>query len=229
MIRPVQPGLQYFSSPSFVPMDPREWSLRSRTILFVLLLLVGSMGAMAQPTVSVRGNVGATFFRSPDGRGQTLNSGVAFGLEAGLRFYRGLAVTVQGGYDQFTLNEETTRLLSRNDVIQAGDLSFLNGSLGLRYTYVNDGDAHPFISAGVGLYRVRSGNWKVFEEGEVANQGAVLTQRDEGIHLGVGSVFRLDDTYAVFFEPRYIFYDLSEDVIGSIRYFTLRLGVDVQL
>jgi hypothetical protein len=50
-----------------------------------------------------------------------------------------------------------------------------------------------------------------------------------GLHLALGSLFRLDDTYALFFEPRYVFYDISERLTGAQRYASLRLGVEVQL
>lgn len=183
------------------------------------------MGAVAQPTVSARANVGASFFQSPELRSETLHSGEAFGVEVGVRVYRGLAVILQGGYDRFTLNKETTQLIRGR--VQAGDLFFLNGSTGLRYTYINDSDAHPFVSSAVGLYRAKSPNWKVYEAGTVVREGE-LTTRKWGLHLGVGSLFRLNETYAVVFEPRYVFFDLSQGVTDTVRYFTLRLGIDVQ-
>lgn len=206
-------------------MDPRYWPLRTRVFLFLMIFALGGMEAIGQPTVSVRGNVGASFFRSPEVRSETLHSGEAFGLEVGVRLYRGLAVLLQGGYDRFTLNKETTQLLSSR--VEAGDLFFLNGSMGVRYTYMTDSDAHPFVSTAVGRYRAKSPNWKVYESGEVVREEELILRR-WGFHLGVGSLFRLDDRYAVVFEPRYVFFDLSQGVADAARYFTLRLGVDVR-
>lgn len=201
--------------------------MRWSSLLLVFFLVLGtSTAAVAQPTVSVRGNVGASFFRAPDGLSQVLHSGVDMGLGVDVRVYRGLSITAHGGYDQFTLNEETARLFER---IEVGDLSFLSGALGVRYTYLNNSDAHPYVTTGVGLYRARSSNRKVFEGGELINRKEKQSFRDIGGHLAVGSLFRLDETYAVFFEPRYVFYGVDEKLTGTLRYFTLRLGLDVQL
>lgn len=199
--------------------------LRSTVFVMFFALLVGA-DVMAQPTVSVRGNVGASFFRSPDVLSEALHSGVDLGLGAGVHIYRGLSLTVRGGYDRFTLNEETSRLFSR---LEAGDLSFLSGSLGLRYTYRNSTDAHPYVATGIGIYRRSSSNRKVFEGGRLVSQKPQRTQTKRGIHLALGSLFRLDERYAVFFEPRYVFYNVNERLTGTVRYFTLRLGMDVQL
>ena len=203
----------------------RSALLRSAFLAFVLVLGL-SVSAAAQPTISVRGNVGASFFRSPDALSEALHSGVDLGLGAGIRVYRGLSVTVRGGYDQFTLNEETARLYQQ---IEVGDLSFLSGSIGLRYTYTNDSDAHPYGAIGVGVYRASSSNRKQFSQGQLIQEQPKQVTTELGAHLAIGSLFRLDDTYAVFFEPRYVFYNLAENRGGTIRYFTLRLGVDVTL
>lgn len=200
--------------------------LRSTTLALFFVLLVGA-NAVAQPTVSVRGNVGASFFRSPDALSEALHSGVDLGLGAGVRLYRGLSFTVRGGYDRFTLDERTSRVFFRS--IEAGDLSFLSASLGLRYTYRNSTDAHPYVATGVGIYRLNSSNRKKFENGQLVDRQPERTFTEKGIHLALGSLFRLDERYAVFFEPRYVFYNVSERLTGTLRYFTLRLGVDVQL
>jgi opacity protein-like surface antigen len=202
-----------------------------RSLALALVLALGlSAGAVAQPTVSVRGNVGASFFRSPDFASETLHSGVDLGLEAGVRIYEGWGVTLRGGYDQFTLNEESLRAFSQGgELPPQGDISFLSGGLAARYTYLNDSDAHPYASMGVGVYRLRSANRKVFRNGEIVGREGDATETKLGLHLALGSLFRLDETYAVFFEPRYVFYDLGESIAGNVRYFTLRLGVDVQL
>lgn len=175
----------------------------------------------------MRGNVGATFFRSPDVLSETLHSGVNVGVGGAIRVYRGLAITAQGGYAQFALNEETARIFQQS--VEVGDFSFVNGSLGLRYTYLNDSDAHPYVSTGVGRYRLTQSDRKVLEEGEFVELPSDKTFTDLGMHFAIGALFRLDDRYAVFFEPRYVFYDLSQGLESSLRYFTLRLGVDVQL
>lgn len=187
--------------------------------------LVGSVSVVAQPTVSVRGNVGASFFRSPDSRSEILNSGTSLGVEAGIRVYRGLAVTIGGGYDRFTLNEENTRLFAA----AGGDWAFLSGTMGLRYTYLNSSDAHPYLSVGAGMYRLRSTNRREASDQELVSIGGQAQEIKTGLHLALGSVFRLNDTYAVFFEPRYVFYDLEVARQNMVRYFTLRLGIDVQL
>jgi opacity protein-like surface antigen len=210
-----------------LPMGAPNQSTPLRALVLACVLAVGaSVSAAAQPTVSVRGNVGASFFRSPETLSEALHSGIDLGIGAGVRVYRGLSITVKGGYDQFTLNEETARLFQR---IEVGDLSFLSGSVGLRYTYLNDSDAHPYASAGVGVYRVGISNRKVFERGEIVERQPQRTATEMGVHLALGALFRLDDTYAVFFEPRYVFYDVGESVTGTLRFFTLRLGVDVQV
>lgn len=201
-------------------------SLLSRLFgLGLFLLMAGSMTAMAQPTVSVRGNVGASFFRSPDLQSELLNSGTSLGLAAGVRVYRGLAITVGGGYDSFTLNEENARLFNSG----GGDLVFQSGTLGLRYTYLNDSDAHPYLATGFGIYQLRSTNRRVVSDGELVSSGEQAQEVKSGGHLALGSLFRLDDTYAIFFEPRYVFYDLGAGIGDAARYFSLRLGVDVRL
>jgi hypothetical protein len=175
--------------------------------------------------VSVRGNVGASFFRSPDLQSEILNSGTNLGLEAGVRVYRGLAFTVGGGYDRFTLNEENVQLFAE----RGGDWSFLSGTVGLRYTYLNGSDAHPYLAVGAGRYQLRSTNRQRVSEGELVPVSEQAQETRNGLHVALGSVFRLDDTYAVFFEPRYVFYDLGAGIGNTVRYFTLQLGVDVQL
>ncbi len=193
-------------------------------VLGLVLLFSGAEMVMAQ-TVSFRGNVGASFFRSPDLQSEVLNSGTSLGLETGIRVYRGLEITAGGSYDGFTLNEENARLFGSG----GGDLSFLSGTLGLRYTYLNSSDAHPYLTTGIGLYRLQSTNRREVSNGELVSAGEKVQEVKKGAHLALGSLFRLDDTYAVFFEPRYVFYDLGVGIGNSARYFILRLGVDVQL
>lgn len=198
-----------------------------RGLVLGLLLLVGSVGvAAAQPTVSVRGNVGASFFRSPDATSAVLNSGANLGLGAEIRVYRGLGVTVGLGYDSFTLNEHNARIYAQG----GGDLSFLGGTLGLRYTFVSDSDAQPYLTLGGGIYRALVSDRKqVTQDGNLVDADDEISRRQEGAHVGAGALFRLNDTYAVFGEPRYTFFDVDQGLSQSLRYFTLRLGIDVQL
>jgi len=207
-------------------MTTRVSTSLARTAALALLLVVGTAGvAGAQPTLSVRGNVGASFFQSPETTSLILNSGTNLGVEAEVRVYRGLGLTFGAAYDGFTFNEENARLYSRS----GGDLSFLGGSVGLRYTFLNATDAHPYVAVGGGFYRGRVTDRKqVTSEGELVDAGGETGFTEETAYLGIGSLFRLDDTYAVFAEPRYTFFDLGSGLTGELRYFSLRLGVDVQ-
>jgi len=193
------------------------------------LCSVGSVGqpALAQSTLSVRGNVGASFFRSPDLTRELLHSGTNVGLEAGIRVYRGLSVTVGVGYDGFTLNEDNARLYGQ----EGSDLAFMGGNVGFRYTVENQSDAHPYVALGGGLYQVRRTNRQMVTSGGtlVPDENRSTTTVEEGMHVAIGSLFRIDDTYAVFVEPRYMVFDVTEGVDEAVRYFTIRLGVDVQL
>jgi hypothetical protein len=211
-------------------MDTHHGSSLVRGGVLALLLIVGSAGdAVAQSIVSVRGNVGAAFVQSPDVTSSILNSGTNLGLEADIRVYRGFGVTVGVGYDSFTLNEQNARIYVRNER-GFGDLSFLGGTLGLRYTFLNDTDARPYVTLGGGIYRAFVSDRKRFtEDGTLVDVNERVSERQEGIHLAAGALFRLDDTYAVFAEPRYTFFDVDQGLSQSLRYFTLRLGVDVQL
>lgn len=206
--------------------------MRRTAVLFVLLAVLLAPGAAAQPEVSLRGNVGAAFFRSPDGLNNILNSGVDLGLGAGVELYKGVELVLQGNYDRFTLNGDNVALFDANlsvgAGVEGGALNVLNGTIGLRYTLENSTDAHPYVSGGVGLYRT------VFEKAKI--QGDEIFRRLEatnrGFYAAIGSTFRINDTYAVFFEPRFVSVDTkgSElDTVKSTRYVTLRLGLDVRL
>ena len=197
-----------------------------RTILLACALaLAASVGAAAQPAISVRGNVGASFFRSPDLLNEALHSGVDVGVGAGIEIYRGLSFTVRGGIDRFTLNEQSFRRVGFRN---GGDVSFLSGSLGLRYTYENETDAHPYVAIGGGRYRRTISNLRAVEDGELVNLEGSRADTRLGTHLALGSLLRFNDRYALFFEPRYVLYDLAEGPGDAQRYVTLRLGVDVQ-
>jgi len=216
---------------------PTDQVRRYATGLLLLLIGLAWAGSVsAQPAVSLRGNVGATFLQSPELEQQIFNSGVDAGLAMDVEVYRGFSVTIHGAYDQFTLNRETAQRIG-GGTVRVGDLSFLSGSIGLRYTFQNDSDAQPYVAAGVGLYQARQTNQGTFGSGEGAT-GAVVARSAtrEGFHVAAGANFRLDDTYAVFFEPRYVFVTPGPDGFlitdrgdEDPRYFALRLGLDVQL
>ncbi len=207
-----------------------------RRTAILVLLLVFSLGpsAEAQPEVSVRGNMGAAFFQSPEGLNTVLNSGVDLGLGAGVELYKGLEVVLQGSYDRFTLNGDNIALIDEElsvetARIEGGALNVLNGTIGLRYTLENSSDAHPYVSGGVGVYH------SLLERVRVKQREDPLRRRTatrRGYHAAIGSNFRINDTYAFFFEPRYVIIDTEGSGLGtstSTRYVTVRLGVDVQL
>jgi len=207
-------------------MATHDGNALARGLTLALLLAFGTVGAaVAQPTLSVRGNVGASFFRAPDLTSTVLHSGTNLGLEAEVRVYRGFGVTVGVGYDTFAFNEENARIYTRS----GGDLSFLGGTLGLRYTFVNDSDAHPYVTVGGGVYRALISDRKEATEDGLVDAGDQISVRQEGVHVAAGTRFRLNDTYGVFAEPRYTLFDIDQGLGQSLRYFTLRLGVDVQL
>ncbi|MCS3826829.1 opacity protein-like surface antigen [Salinibacter ruber] len=206
---------------------------RTAALLIVLGLgLVFSTRVSAQPAVSVRGNVGAAFFQSPEGLNNILNSGVDLGLEAGLEVYDGLEVVLQGSYDRFTLNSDNVALLDDNlsvgTSVEGGALNLINGTVGLRYTLKNQSDAHPYVAGGIGLYRTELAEARV-RQGE--NVLPERSTRGRGFQLAIGSNFRVDETYGVFFEPRYVVVDTGGSDLqtgDSTRYVTVRLGVEVQ-
>ncbi|MFP4227561.1 MAG: outer membrane protein [Salinivenus sp.] len=207
-----------------------------RSALLVCLIGLGmSVGAVAQPTVSLRGNVGASFFQSPTVEENLLNSGTDLGLGVDVRVYRGLSVSLQGGYNQFTLNQENARIQIRGP-LQAGDISLVNVSVGTRYTYENDSDASPYALVGIGLYRGQQTDAEVFgEQGEGGTTESKMST-ERGYYVGLGSNFQLNDTYSVFVEPRFTFLQkqsgsflISPSGTETPRFFTLRLGLDVRL
>ena len=208
-----------------------------RRLLLVLALTGGLVStAAAQSTVHLRGNVGASFFQSPGIEQDLLNSGTDLGLGVDVRVYRGVSLVLQGTYDQFTLNQEYAQTLSSTGLFRrAGDLSLLGGSIGVRYTLQNDSDAHPYVLAGIGVYHGRQIDSR-FYGGGGGEPAATKTSSQRGFHLALGSNFRLDDTYAVFIEPRFTFVEgksngflISTQDTETPRYFTLRVGVDVRL
>ena len=206
--------------------------MRRTAALLIVLSLVFSTRVSAQPAVSVRGNVGAAFFQSPEGLNNVLNSGVDLGLEAGLEVYDGLEVVLQGSYDRFTLNSDNVALLDDNlsvgTSVEGGALNLINGTVGLRYTLKNQSDAHPYVAGGIGLYRTELAEARV-RQGE--NVLPERSTRGRGFHLAIGSNFRVDETYGVFFEPRYVVVDTGGSDLqtgDSTRYVTVRLGVEVQ-
>lgn len=216
---------------------------RVARLLVVFVCAAGlASTALAQPVsspdprVSLRGNVGASFFQSPATEQDLLNSGTDLGVGVDVWVYRGLSVSMQAGYAQFTLNQENARILSGVGRYRAGDLSLLSGSIGLRYTLRTDSDAHPYVLAGVGLYRGKQSDSRFYGGEEGLQPAETKTSTQRGFHLALGANLRLDDTYAVFLEPRLTFVEAKQDGFlistqetETPRYFTLRLGLDVRL
>lgn len=206
--------------------------MRRLSILFVFLVFPVGSGAMAQPGISVRGNVGAAFLQSPDGLNTVLNSGVNLGIGTAFRMTDGLEIVLEGGYDQFSFNGDTFALFAENvsfgSEVEGGDLNVQNLTLGVRYTFINQSDAHPYFAGGVGVYR------PVLERATVSGSDQTLPRRStvaSGYHAAVGSKFIVNDTYSVFIEPRLVMVDTSESELqidASARYVTVQLGAEVR-
>lgn len=212
--------------------------MRRTASLVAFLALVISGSAIAQPTVSVRGNVGAAFFRSPNSLSTVLDSGIDLGLETGIQLYKGFELVAQGSYNQFAMNEDNLflsegRRPEEDSRIEGGEFYFLNGSLGLRYIFVNQSNAHPYVTGGVGLYRSTRAELRVFEGDERLNpdSGDRQSVTSTGMHLALGVNFQINETYNFFFEPRYVVvYTGNSDfgVRASTRYVPVRLGIDMR-
>lgn len=207
--------------------------MRRTAALVVFLGLLVSTGVSAQPAGSMRGNVGAAFFQSPEGLNTVLNSGVDLGLGAGVELYSGLELVLEGSYDRFTLNGDNVALLDNTlpvgTTVEGGALDVLSGTIGLRYRLVNQSDAHPYVSGGLGLYRTVLAETRIRQSGEVFPERST---RSRGFYGAVGVDFRIDETYSVFFEPRYVVIDTGGSDLQtdtSTRYVTVRLGMGVQL
>ena len=207
--------------------------MRRTGVLFVFLAILLVPSATAQPTVSVRGNVGAAFFQSPDGLNNVLNSGIDLGLEAGIELYRGVELVLQGNYDRFTLNGDNVGLIDEEltveSTVDGGDFNVLNGSIGLRYTLRNQSDAHPYVSGGVGTYQTVFARTRSDQGDEIFPR---IATTNRGVHVAIGSTFRINDTYAFFFEPRLVIVNTEDSELNtstSTRYVTARFGVDLRL
>lgn len=201
--------------------------------MFLFLPCLIASSAVAQSSrVSVRGNVGAAFFRSPEGLNTVLNSGVNLGVGASVRMTEGLALVVEGSYDRFTFNGDTFGLLAENlsvgSEVEGGHLNVQNVTMGVRYTFTNGSNAHPYVAGGVGLYR------SVLERATVLQSDETLPRRAttaRGYHAAAGSKFLINETYSFFFEPRLVVVDTEGSELqtdSATRYVTVRLGVDVQ-
>lgn len=212
--------------------------MRRTVLLAVALALVVGGTAIAQPTISVRGNVGAAFLQGPNSLNSVMNSGVDLGLETGIQLYEGVELVVQGSYDRFTLNEDNL-LLNQNILpgegarVEGGDFYFLSATAGLRYLFLHDGSAHPYITAGTGFYRTVLTAYDVYHQGDLQNSqsGGRQSVTSSGMHVGLGVNFQIDETYSVFFEPRYVIVYTSESGDGfatSTRYVPVRLGLDLR-
>lgn len=214
--------------------------MRRIAFLIVLLTLLFSIGAgaQAQSRVSVRGNVGAAFFQSPNGLNSILNSGIDLGLGGSVRLYEGLELVLQGSYDRFTLNGDNVAVFSRNlqagpsSKIEGGDYSFLNATIGMRYVYRNQSNAHPYLSSGVGIYRSTITETRIYQSDRLVQSAPARSTISTGFHLAMGVDFRINDTYSFFFEPRYVVVNTNDREFGietSSRYVPVRLGIDVRL
>lgn len=212
--------------------------MRRTAFLAIVLAVIVSGSVMAQSTISVRGNVGAAFVQGPNSLNSIMNSGIDLGLGAGLQLYEGLELVVQGSYDRFTMNEDNV-LLNQNVLpgdgsrVEGGNFYFLNATAGLRYMFTHEGSAHPYITAGTGLYRTTLTEFKVFHEGDLQNadSGDRRVLNSSGIHVGLGVNFQIDETYHVFFEPRYVVVYTRDPDFGlssSTRYVPVRLGLDLR-
>jgi len=110
-----------------------------------------------------------------------------------------------------------------------GGLNVLNGTVGLRYTLQNQGDAHPYVSGGIGLYRTILERAMVVRTGEILPR---LATTRKGYHAAAGATFDIDETYHFFFEPRYVIVDTANSDLGgqtSTRFLTVRLGLELTL
>lgn len=206
--------------------------MRRLAILFIFLPFLIASSAVAQPEVSVRGNVGAAFFQSPDGLNTVLNSGVNLGVGASVRMSEGLELVLEGGYDRFTFNGDTFGLLAENlsvgSEVEGGHLNVQNVTMGLRYTFTNRSNAHPYVAGGVGLYRPALEQATVIQSDETLPRRATTTY---GYHAAAGSKFLVNETYSFFFEPRLVIVDTAGSELqtdSSTRYVTVRLGMDVR-
>jgi opacity protein-like surface antigen len=206
--------------------------MRRLAVLFVFLpFLVGSI-AVAQPKGSLRGNVGAAFFQSPEVLNTVLNSGVNLGVGAAVRMTEGLEFVLEGSYDRFTFNGDTFGIRAENvsveSDVEGGHLNVQNVTAGLRYTFTNQSDVHPYVAGGVGVYR------SVLERITVSQSDQTLPRRTattNGYHAALGSKFLVNETYNFFFEPRLVIVDTDGSELqtgSSARYVTVRLGVDVR-
>ena len=212
--------------------------MRRIALLAIALTLFVGTRAEAQPDVSLRGNVGAAFFQSPEGLNSVLNSGIDLGLGASVRLYGGLELILQGGYDEFTLNENQVAFFEEqlevgsSSRVEGGDLSLLNATVGLRYVFRNEGSAQPYVSSGIGIYRTRIARVRAFQDGQSIGQVPERLTSDVGVHFALGVDFRINDTYTFFFEPRYVLVSADEqelEVRTSTRYIPVRLGLEVTL
>jgi len=207
--------------------------MRRSTVLLVFVVFLAASSATAQPTVSVRGNVGAAFFQAPDGLNNVLNSGVNLGLGAGVQVYRGLEVVVEGSYDRFTLNGDNIAVIDDNlsvgTRVEGGGLSVLSATFGLRYTVQSQSDVRPYAAGGVGLHRSVRARANISQGDETLPRRATVSR---GYYVGLGSTFRIDDTYRLFFEPRLVIVDADGPDFGtntSTRYVTVRLGAEIKI
>lgn len=211
--------------------------MRRAVVLIVFLPFLFGLPAEAQSTFSVRGNVGATFFQSPEDLNTLLNSGANLGVGASVHLYQGFELLAEGNYDQFTLNGENLALLGSDlqlgpTRVQGGDYKFMSASLGLRYVFQNETNAQPYALGGVGFYRTTITKRKIFENGNLLQEREKRTMTSPGFHFAMGVDFQINDTYTFFFEPRYVIVESNDRDFGvgmQARYIPVRIGLDVRL
>lgn len=207
-------------------------------VLVLWLAFLMAPRAEAQSPVSVRGNVGASFFQSPDGLSSVLNSGINLGIGTTVDVHDGLGITLRGSYDRFTLNGDNVALV--NEGLEVGDASSVDGgaldlmgvSTGVRYSFQNRTDAHPYITGGVGVYRTRIAPANIYQNGQLVQETQQRTTTAFGYHMALGVDFRINDRYTFFFEPRYIIVNTDGEDFGvgtSTRFVPVQIGLDVHL
>ncbi len=183
----------------------------SRFVLLVAVaLLLSTAAAEAQPIVNVRGHGAASWFRSPTEQRSLVDSGFELGLGVGVEVLRGLEVTLEGTFDRFPGNENQLVLnlanLFPNPRIRpdGGDVQAWSAALGMRYTYVNDTPAQPYVAASGSYSAYSAQQADVFVDDALFRRAPRAEAMAFGYQVAVGVSFRINDRYAFFVEPRYV-------------------------
>jgi opacity protein-like surface antigen len=173
------------------------------------------------PILNVRGHAAASWFQSPNGQGALVDPGFELGLGTGWEVWNGLEVTLEGTFSRYAGNENELVLNLANlfpgEALRSagGDVETWAGAVGLRYTYVGESPAHPYVAAAVGYYAYSAQRADVFQ---ATDGGEVLIRRAPaadltayGYQLAIGVSFQLSDRYAFFVEPRLVVARTSND------------------